>query len=246
MRWNGCENNTLRHRYTLCIGFAKTKTAPFCFRLIGRVGVVARKLRISFVMSRWFSDRELYADDLPWVDVRTRVRAEKQVAAVLSGHGVESWAPTAPVRRRWSDRWKVIDWPLFPGYTFARLPRDRWYPILEFHSVYTVVKSGSKAAEIPGETMDDLRRFAASLGKVEADPTHIDWFEPGDAVMITEGPFAGIRAVVTKSEGRKRISVGLEILGRGVMATVPAESVVRVPDELELHDVIAGMHDNDT
>jgi transcription antitermination factor NusG len=62
--------------------------------------------------------------------------------------------------------------------------------------------------------------------------------------MITEGPYAGIRAVVTKSEGRKRISVGLELLGRGVMATVPAGNVVRVPDELELHDVIAGMEHN--
>lgn len=176
----------------------------------------------------WFS-RELLQDPaLPWIAVRTRTRSEKRVAGVLAHWGMECWAPTAPVRRKWSDRWKVVDWPLFPGYVFARVPTDGWYPLLDLEGVHTVVKDGWRAAEIDRDILSGIREFASRLGKIQAEPEHVDWFEPGDIVLVAEGPFAGVRATVTRVDGRTRVAVGMTMLGQGVSVTLPIAAVARV------------------
>ena len=177
----------------------------------------------------WFSRALLQDPSLPWIAVRTRARSEKLVARVMSHWGMECWAPTAPLRRQWSDRVKVVDWALFPGYVFARVPSDGWYPLLDLHGVHTVVKDGHRAAEIDLATLNDVRTFAAGLGKVQEQPQHIDWFSPGDLVVVSDGPFAGIRAIVTHMDGKQRVSVGMTMLGQGVSVTLSAMDVVRIP-----------------
>ena len=177
----------------------------------------------------WFSRELLAGSELPWIAVRTRVRSEKSVANVLSHWGAECWAPTAAVRNRWSDRWKVVQWPLFPGYLFARIPADGWYPLLDISGVHTVVKDGRRAAVIDLATLTDIRGFADALGRADGKPEYIPWFEVGDLVMVSEGSFAGVRAEVTEVEGRKRVAIGLTILGRGVSVTIPATKLVRIP-----------------
>lgn len=177
----------------------------------------------------WF-DRALLRDpSLPWIAVRTRARSEKQVARVLSHWGCEAWAPSAPLRRRWSDRWKVIEWPLFPGYVFARVPADGWYPLLDVQGVHTVVKDGRRAAAVDAEVLANVRDYASRLGRVAATPEHVPWFEPGDAVVVADGPFAGVRATVLRVDGQCRVAVGVTLLGQGVSVTLPVADVVRVP-----------------
>ena len=176
----------------------------------------------------WFS-RELLSDpSLPWIAIRTRVRSEKLVSKVLTHWGAESWAPTAPLRRRWSDRWQMVDWPLFPGYVFARVPLDGWYPLLDLSGVHTVVKHGRLAAEVNADTLRDVRAFAAGLGLVQVQPEYIPWFAPGDLVMVTDGPFAGIRATVTRADEKLRVAVGMTLLGQGVSVSLPVENLVRI------------------
>jgi transcription antitermination factor NusG len=177
----------------------------------------------------WFSRESLQDPSLPWVAVRTRVRSEKLVARVLTRWGCEAWAPTAPVRRQWSDRTKVIEWPLFPGYVFARVPSDEWYPLLDIHGVQTVVKDGRRAAVLSETMLSDVRGYAERLGRIAAQPEHVPWFEPGDIVLVTDGPFAGVRAMVTGVQGLLRVSIGLTMLGQGVAVTLPAADLERVP-----------------
>lgn len=177
----------------------------------------------------WF-DRDLLLDPaLPWIAVRTRARSEKRVAGVLSAWGMTAWAPSALVRRKWSDRWKMVEWPLFPGYVFARVPDDGWYPLLDVQGVHTVVKNGRRAAVLDSEVLDNVRAYALGLGQVEATPEHVPWFEPGDLVMVTDGPFAGVRATVLRLDGRYRVSVGVTMLGQGVSVTLPAADLLRMP-----------------
>lgn len=177
----------------------------------------------------WFSREILQEPSLPWVAVRTRVRSEKQVARVLSHSGIECWAPTALIRRRWTDRWKSIAWPLFPGYVFARVPADGWYPLLNIQGIFTVVKSGKRAAEIDMATLGDVRRFAEGLGKLAEQPEHIPWYAPGDLVLVTDGPFTGVRALVTYVDGRRRVAIGMTLLGQGVSVLLPSAQLSRIP-----------------
>ncbi len=176
----------------------------------------------------WFSLELLRDPSLPWIAVRTRARSEKRVAAILHHWGVDCWAPTAPLRRRWSDRWKTIEWPMFPGYLLARIPADGWYPLLDIPGVHTVVKRGLHAAEIDPTMIYDVREFARRLSRVDVEPEHVPWFEVGELVVVSDGPFAGVRATVTQADGKRRVSIGMMLLGQGVSVTLPAEALTRV------------------
>ena len=57
----------------------------------------------------------------------------------------------------------------------------------------------------------------------------IDWWHPGDLVLVTDGPFEGIRAVVTEAKGHRAVSVGMTLLGQGVTVTLPVEQLARIP-----------------
>jgi hypothetical protein len=55
-----------------------------------------------------------------WFAVWTRSRHERAVFEQLTERGIEAFLPTTPRWSRWKDRKKKIEWPLFPGYCFAR------------------------------------------------------------------------------------------------------------------------------
>ena len=68
-----------------------------------------------------------------WFALWTRSRHEQVVREQLEQKHIEAFLPTVTRWSRWKDRKKKIDWPLFPGYCFARFnPRER-LPILKVH-----------------------------------------------------------------------------------------------------------------
>ena len=68
--------------------------------------------------------------EVRWYALWTRSRHEQVVREQLEQKHIEAFLPTVARWSRWKDRKKKIDWPLFPGYCFARFnPRDR-LPIL--------------------------------------------------------------------------------------------------------------------
>ena len=60
-----------------------------------------------------------------WYAIWTRSRHEQMVREQLERKGYEAFLPTIPRWSRWKDRKKKIDWPLFPGYCFARFDTQR-------------------------------------------------------------------------------------------------------------------------
>ena len=55
-----------------------------------------------------------------WFAIWTRSRHEQVVRDQLARKSIDAFLPTMPRWSRWKDRKKKIDWPLFPGYCFAR------------------------------------------------------------------------------------------------------------------------------
>src|SRR5271155_4132413 len=75
----------------------------------------------------------------PWFALQVRTRNEAGVAEQLNRQGYERFLPLYKVRKRWSDRIKEVDAPLFPGYLFCRFnPQDR-LPILKTPGVIQIV-----------------------------------------------------------------------------------------------------------
>ena len=59
-----------------------------------------------------------------WYAVYTKPRWEKKVFALLSEKGFTAYCPLHKVRKRWSDRYKVIEEPVFKSYVFINITEE--------------------------------------------------------------------------------------------------------------------------
>ncbi len=96
-----------------------------------------------------------------WYAIWTRSRHEQMVREQLDRKGYEAFLPTIPKWSRWKDRKKKIDWPLFPGYCFARFETRERLPILKCTGVVSIVSCDGEIASIPDLVMGRLSRKGA-------------------------------------------------------------------------------------
>jgi len=59
--------------------------------------------------------------NMNWFAIYTKPRWEKKVAGSIEKKGFEVYCPLNKVRRKWSDRFKVVEEPLFKSYVFVKL-----------------------------------------------------------------------------------------------------------------------------
>ena len=63
--------------------------------------------------------------ELPWLVIYTKPRQEKKLAERLHHAGYTVYCPTQRMKKRWSDRWKWIEQPLFPSHIFIQIDPER-------------------------------------------------------------------------------------------------------------------------
>src|SRR5215469_14957977 len=98
------------------------------------------------------------APNTAWYALWTRSRHEKVVRQHLILKGFEVFLPTVYRWNRWKDRCKRIEFPLFPGYCFARFNTDHALPILNCPGVSSIISLGGKPTPIPNQEIDGIRR----------------------------------------------------------------------------------------
>ena len=93
-----------------------------------------------------------------WYPLQTRYQCEKRVDAALRDEGFESFAPMQLETRRWSDRTKVVESPLFPGYTFVRMEADPklLVKVLRLPGLVRFVTSGRELVPVPNEEIESV------------------------------------------------------------------------------------------
>src|SRR5688500_10904022 len=94
-----------------------------------------------------------------WYAVYTRPRWEKKVAAALSKSEIENYCPLNKVERRWSDRKKIIEEPLFTSYVFVRASLKEQTVIRETDGIVNFVYWLGRPAVIRNEEIDLIKRF---------------------------------------------------------------------------------------
>lgn len=155
-----------------------------------------------------------------WFVVWAESRAEKKVEQRLAALGLTPWVPTFKERRRWSDRWRVVEFPLFPGYLFARATSGDWSKVLRTPGVLTVVKNGERPAMLTDGFVARLRE-AIERNPVPPEPvTEIPDYQPGDEVIVQEGALKGVSGIVRERRGARQLVIWVAEIGRGVAFTI--------------------------
>ncbi len=136
----------------------------------------------------------MLSDEPQWVAVYTSSRAEKKVSDRLTEAGIENYLPLRRVKRRWSDRVKIVEEPLIKSYTFARITLKQETPLRGIDGVVWIVAFRGKVATIPDAEIEAMRQFVDSEKTVAVYETSRLKF--GAAVEVTDGPFAGRRGEI--------------------------------------------------
>ena len=163
--------------------------------------------------------------DDPWFVIWAESRAEKKVTQRMAAMGLSPWLPIVKERHRWSDRWREVECPLFPGYLFARATNADWHRILRTPGVLTVVKEGGKPALLADSFVTSLRDAIGREGAVPEPVTERVDYMPGDEVIVQEGALCGVRGVVRERRGGRQLVIWVAEIGRGVAFTIGAALV---------------------
>ena len=131
------------------------------------------------------------------VRIEVHSRRESRVSDELAIRGLDFFLPTRRIKRRWSDRIKMLDVPLFPGYVFSRFDVADRLRVLNCPGVSRIVGAGSVPVPIEDGEMDAIKALVAS--KVALTPW--PYLRTGQRVRLDHGPLAGLEGVGDSGAG---------------------------------------------
>lgn len=155
--------------------------------------------------------------EMQWYALQVQSRMASTASAVLRGKGYEEFLPRYRSFRRWSDRVKQLDLPLFPGYLFCRFdPRVRLVPVLTTPGVLAIVGAGRTPIPIAEEEIDAVRRIVASDFNVQP------WVSVGvgSKIYVAHGPLSGLEGTIVNDDKTCRLVVTVTLLQRSVAVDI--------------------------
>jgi transcription antitermination factor NusG len=161
-----------------------------------------------------------------WFAIRVRSRCERAVSDALRHKGYEEFLPLYWSRRRWSDRVKVLQLPLFSGYLFCRFALGERVPILATPGVVLIVGQGKTPLPVDPDELKAIR-VAINSGQAVTPWPHL---EVGRTVRIEEGSLRGLEGVLQRFKGTTHLILGVQLLQRAVAVEVPENWVVPLTD----------------
>jgi transcription antitermination factor NusG len=156
-----------------------------------------------------------------WYALVVQPRHEKAVDEHLRNRGLEALCPTYRAARRWSDRVKVVDLPLFAGYVFCCFSYRQRLVALGTAGVRSIVGFGSAPQPIPEAEIAALQ----SIGRSGLPARPWPHLRAGERVQVVKGCLAGLQGILSREEARARVVVSIEMLMRSVAVEVECDSI---------------------
>jgi transcriptional antiterminator NusG len=156
-----------------------------------------------------------------WFAIWTRSRHEQVVREQLLRKQIEVFLPTVTRWSRWKDRRKQIDWPLFPGYCFARFDPGHRVPVLKCTGVVSIVSQDGEPALIPEHEIEGIRVLVES--ELAYDPCPL--IREGMMVEVTHGPLRGVAGRLLRKGAHARLILSVDLIGQAVSVEVDAADV---------------------
>jgi transcription antitermination factor NusG len=157
----------------------------------------------------------------PWYVVRVRSNFERTASVSFQEKGYETFLPVYRCRRRWADRVKQVDQPLFPGYTFCRFDAQKRLPILQTPGVVSILGSSLGPIPVEDHEVESVSRMLASSLPVGPWP----FLGQGQYVVVERGPLSGLEGLVIEVKAKFRLVVSVTLLNRSVYAEIDREWV---------------------
>lgn len=144
----------------------------------------------------------------PWWHVLiVRKGHERKISRDLQTLGFEVLLPYRKVYRRWSDRRKQIDDPLFKGYAFVLVSEARRKEVFQANKAMTFLRHEGKPCVLREPEVELLKIWSLGISTPETD--NYTQLQPGTPVEILEGAFAGQKGIIRSIDNENHLRLEL-------------------------------------
>ena len=155
---------------------------------------------------------------MSWYVLYTASRAERQVEERLNAQGIVTYLPLHLTPRRWTDRIKMVEVPLFSSYIFVKTTDEQLRNLVRIPGISRIVFYNRQPAVVRENEIEAIRSFLENAKGKECE------FVDNEDVLISGGPLKDIKGKVKKASG-DYLFVSLEQIG--ITVKIKAEQVVR-------------------
>ena len=154
------------------------------------------------------------ASEAAWFAIYTRPRFEKKVASQLAEKGVKAFLPLFSSKRQWSDRKRLVQSPLFPGYVFVRMVStlESRISVLRTSGVGNFVGFRGTGTPIPDDEIHAVQAVLQHGVPIEIHP----FFSAGRRVRIRGGSLDGIKGVLCDRQGDQSLVISVELIQKSI------------------------------
>ena len=156
-----------------------------------------------------------------WIVVRAKPRSEKVVYKELVSKNIEAYLPLLKERRKWSDRKKWVEFPLFSSYLFARIDIKNSIFVLQTQGVNTIIKFGEKIAVVQDDVIKAMR--LAIEGGYQLEST--EYFVEGNLVEGIAGPMKGVSGIVARLKGQSRLIIKIDAIQQALSIQIESKFI---------------------
>jgi transcription antitermination factor NusG len=156
-----------------------------------------------------------------WYAVYTKPRWEKKVHGLLLGKGFEAYCPLNRVKKKWSDRMKWVEEPLFKSYVFVRLTADEMTDVRMINGIVNFVYWLGSPAIVKDKEIEAIRKFLDEYDEVRVEPLEL---KKDTKITIRKGVFMDKEAKVVQVLNN-RVQVVIESLGYALVALIDKSNV---------------------
>jgi len=156
-----------------------------------------------------------------WMVLRTKSRHEHLVESCLQRKSIEAYLPRHKVTRRWKDRRRVVELPLFPGYVFVQPSSDQYADMRYIRGACGLVLVGNQPATMPEKDLQAIKILVGSDAELTMEMNIV----VGQRVKVIEGPFAGAEGELVRAMSQERLVINAHLLGCSVSVEVDRDMI---------------------
>jgi transcription antitermination factor NusG len=157
-------------------------------------------------------------EEMNWYAVRTRSRHEKMVEQQLQSQEIDVFCPVISQIRQWSDRRKLVEFPLFPGYAFVRIAStpEHKVRVLRTLGVVELVGRQGRGIPIPAEQIEAVRVLVAR----KMPFTKHGFLKVGQRVRVRGGSLDGVEGILVAQNGSRNLVISIEPIQRSLAISI--------------------------
>ena len=161
----------------------------------------------------------MHEERFAWYVLKTRVGGELAAVAALKYRGFAPYCPTQKERRPYSDRMKVVDAAVFPGYVFCQFDLQNKVPIISSPGVEYIVGFGCGPTSVPEEELLNIARM------IEAGASAVRSLPRGQRVRVMRGSLEGVEGILVRDSLGDRLVVSINLLSQGASLHINQDEV---------------------